>query len=324
MSFYTFQKIAYLVDVRARKAAPVDRASEFLLFVCFFPRVLAGPIVKAADFMAQLAAPWRVSRRDVGEAVFLILTGLVKKAVIADYLGVNFVDRVFAAPTLCSGVENLLAVYGYAFQIYGDFSGYTDIALGLGRLVGFRLPPNFDAPYRARSVTDFWRRWHMTLSAWLKEHVSLPVAFALSHRVGAERVLGVKTELVVAGTAALLTWLACGLWHGAAWGFLVWGALHGLAVTVEQFTRWPRRMSAGRLRGGCGGAGDVPLRLRRVSLLPDGQPRHGGRGLRADRLRLSPPPAAPDSGRVPDGDGPDDGGRRADAHLRQFGPLISD
>jgi D-alanyl-lipoteichoic acid acyltransferase DltB (MBOAT superfamily) len=210
--------------------------------------VLAGPIVKSADFLAQLAVPRWPSRRDVGEAVFLIASGLLKKAVIADYIGVNFVDRVFASPTLYSGFENLLAVYGYAFQIYGDFSGYTDIALGLGRLVGFRLPANFDAPYRAASVTDFWRRWHITLSNWLREYVFLPTAFALSRRVAADRVLGVKTEYWVAGAAAMLTWLVCGVWHGAAWGFIVWGGLHGLAVTAEKMTRWPRRMSRGRIR----------------------------------------------------------------------------
>jgi alginate O-acetyltransferase complex protein AlgI len=248
LSFYTFQKISYLADVYRRQTPAATGWREFLLYVCFFPRLLAGPIVRAGEFMPQLDAHGGVARAEVGEAVALISSGLFKKAVIADYIGINFVDRVFAAPTLYSGAEGLLAVYGYAIQIYCDFSGYTDMALGFARLVGIRLPANFASPYQAIGVTDFWRRWHITLSQWLRDYLFLPVAYLLSRSLEADRFLGVKTDIWIYLAAALVTWLACGLWHGAAWGFVVWGLLHGGAVAIEKITRWPQKMGRTRVR----------------------------------------------------------------------------
>ncbi len=254
ISYYVFQKISYLADVYRKKSEPVRRADEFLLYVVFFPRVAAGPIVRAGEFMPQLDQPYRPDRFDVGEAVFLILTGLFKKAVIADFIGISFVDRVFASPALYSGLENLLAVYGYAIQIYCDFSGYTDIALGIGRLLGFRLPPNFKSPYKAATISEFWSRWHMTLSRWLMDYLFWPIALRLSAIVRSERWAGIRTDRIIPVAAAMATFLVCGLWHGMAWGFIVWGALHGAAVSLERLWRLPqkvqktpRRRAIGRL-----------------------------------------------------------------------------
>jgi len=248
ISFYTFQKISYLVDVYRRKTPPAARAADLLLYVAFFPRVIAGPIVRANEFFPQLSQAPKYDRQDLGEALFLILTGLFKKAVIADYIGINFVNRVFVSPGLYSGLENLLAVYGYAIQIYCDFSGYTDIALGIGRLLGLRLPANFRSPYRATSITDFWRRWHITLSTWLRDYLFLPLAYGLSRRIKADRWLRIKSEIWIYASAAFLTWLVCGLWHGASWGFIVWGLLHGCAITIEKILKIPQKVSTTGLR----------------------------------------------------------------------------
>ncbi len=248
VSYYVFQKISYLADVYRKKAAPVRRADEFLLYVAFFPRVVAGPIVRAGEFMPQLESTYAPDRFDVGEAVFLILTGLFKKAIIADFIGINFVDRVFASPTLYSGLENLLAVYGYAIQIYCDFSGYTDIALGIGRLLGFRLPPNFKSPYKATTISEFWSGWHMTLSRWLMDYLFWPITLRLSAIIKSERWAGIRTDRIIPVAASMITFLICGLWHGAAWGFIVWGALHGAAISLERVLRLPQkvRKTAGR------------------------------------------------------------------------------
>ncbi len=248
ISFYTFQKISYLADVLRGRLSPIRRPADFLLYVVFFPRVIAGPIVRGGEFFDQLDAPFSPDRTSTGEGLGLILTGLFKKAVIADFIGVNFVDRVFAAPGLYSGLENLLAVYGYAVQIYCDFSGYTDIALGLGRMLGLRLPPNFRSPYKSVSVSDFWRRWHITLSRWLRDYLFLPLAYIFSRRIKADRPLGVRAELWAGAGAALLTWFVCGVWHGAAWGFVIWGLLHGLAISIENIFRIPQKIAKTRTR----------------------------------------------------------------------------
>jgi D-alanyl-lipoteichoic acid acyltransferase DltB (MBOAT superfamily) len=248
VSYYTFQKISYLADIFRRKVAPAARLGDFLLYVCFFPRVAAGPIVRAGEFLPQLDQPFAPEAKGAGEGLFLILSGLLKKAVIADFIGINFVDRVFAAPGLYSGLENLLAVYGYAVQIYCDFSGYTDIALGTARLLGIRLPPNFASPYKALTVSDFWRRWHITLSNWLRDYLFLPAAYILCRRIKADKPLGLRADIWAAVAAALLTWLVCGFWHGAAWGFIIWGLLHGTAVSVENIFRLPKKAARTRRR----------------------------------------------------------------------------
>ena len=248
ISFYVFQKISYLIDVYRRKTPPATRPADFLLYVAFFPRVIAGPIVRAGEFFPQLERSPSESEQATGEALYLILAGLFKKAVIADYLAISFINRVFAAPGLYSGLENLLAVYGYALQLYCDFSGYTDMALGIARLFGIRLPQNFRSPYKAATISEFWQRWHITLSEWLRDYLFLPAANALSRRIQADRVLGLRTELWLYGTSAMLTSLVCGLWHGAAWGFVIWGLIHGTALTLEKLFRIPQKTRKSGLR----------------------------------------------------------------------------
>ena len=171
VSFFTFQSLSYTLDVYRGNLKPVDNILDYAFFVSFFPQLVAGPIVRASDFLPQIHKPTIVSPEMLGRGIFLIGCGLFKKAVISDYISTNFVDRVFDAPTLYSGLENLFAVYGYALQIYCDFSGYSDMAIGIALLLGFRFPLNFDSPYQSKNITEFWRRWHISLSTWLRDYL---------------------------------------------------------------------------------------------------------------------------------------------------------
>lgn len=171
ISFFTFQSLSYTIDVYRGHLAPLRNPLDYAFFVSFFPQLVAGPIVRARDFIPQIRRPLGVDRDMFGRGVFLIVSGLFKKAVISDYISVNFVERIFDNPGLYSGVENLFGVYGYALQIYCDFSGYSDMAIGIALLLGFRFPQNFDSPYKADSVTDFWHRWHISLSTWLRDYL---------------------------------------------------------------------------------------------------------------------------------------------------------
>ena len=171
ISFFTFQSLSYTIDVYRGQVKPLDNLLDYAFYVSFFPQLVAGPIVRARDFLPQIRRPLLVSDEMFGRGVFLIACGLFKKAVISDYISINFVERVFDNPTLYSGVENLLGVYGYALQIYCDFSGYSDMAIGLALLLGFHFNVNFDSPYKSASVTEFWRRWHISLSSWLRDYL---------------------------------------------------------------------------------------------------------------------------------------------------------
>jgi D-alanyl-lipoteichoic acid acyltransferase DltB (MBOAT superfamily) len=162
ISFYTFQTMSYSIDIYRNRLEPCKNIFDFAFFVSFFPQLVAGPIVRAADFIPQIRKPFFISKRTFAAAIFLIMAGLIKKVFISDYISINFVDRVFADPILYSGFMNLMAIYGYSIQIYCDFSGYSDMAIGLAALLGFRLPINFNSPYKADSITDFWRRWHIS------------------------------------------------------------------------------------------------------------------------------------------------------------------
>lgn len=227
ISFFTFQTISYSVDLYRNKIKPVKHLGDFAFFVSFFPQLVAGPIVRASDFVPQIRQPYKLTQTQFGHAVFLIIVGLVKKILISDYISVNFVDRVFIDPLNYSGIENLLATYGYALQIYCDFSGYTDIAIGVALLLGFQLPLNFNSPYKAHNITDFWRRWHISLSSWLRDYLYIPL--------GGNRKGEVRTYANL-----LLTMLLGGLWHGAAGRFIIWGALHGGALALHKL--WMRFM----------------------------------------------------------------------------------
>ena len=224
ISFFTFQSLSYTIDVYRGELKALHSMLDYAFFVTFFPQMVAGPIVRAADFLPQIHKIPVVSREDFGRGVFLICTGLFKKAVISDYISANFVDRVFDSPLQYTGLENLFAVYGYAMQIYCDFSGYSDMAIGIALLIGFKFPINFDAPYQSRSVTEFWRRWHISLSTWLRDYLYIPL--------GGNRKGRIRTYINL-----MLTMLLGGLWHGAALRFIIWGGLHGLALAVERFIK---------------------------------------------------------------------------------------
>ncbi len=234
ISFFTFQSLSYTIDVYRGELKAEKNFFDFLFFVSFFPQLVAGPIVRAADFLPQLRKPTIVTKEDIGKAVFLIATGLFKKAVIADYISINFVDRIFEWPTRYTGVENLMGLYGYALQIYCDFSGYSDMAIGLALLLGFKLRINFDSPYQSGSITEFWRRWHISLSSWLKDYLYISLG---GNRKGKSRQYA----------NLMITMLLGGLWHGAAWKFVVWGGIHGFILSVEKFLNFPNWVKKSKL-----------------------------------------------------------------------------
>lgn len=279
ISFYIFQVISYTADVYKRRIRPVANLLDFGFYVSFFPQLVAGPIVRAEEFIPQLYKPFFLSRRQFGIAVFWILNGLAKKIILSDYLAVNFIDRVFDNPLLFSGFENLFALFAYSLQVYADFSGYTDIAIGVALLMGFYLPKNFDSPYKAQNPQEFWRRWHMSLSRWLKTYLYIPlggnrnatfgtyfwiiliaaVALVLTGSwVAMGVVLAVAVtvllvaifrpghrKLLYANLNSFITMLLGGLWHGASWNFMIWGGLNGVGMIANKFWRqmgWHVRM----------------------------------------------------------------------------------
>ncbi len=219
ISFFTFQAISYVVDVKRGQVAPA-RLIDAAVYLSFFPHLVAGPIVRAREFLPQLRRPRDASHVAVGPGVTLIALGLIQKVVIADYLGRVLVDPVFAVPQAYSGPNLLLAAYGYTAQIYCDFAGYTDIAIGMALLLGYVFPQNFRSPYRATGFRDFWARWHMTLSRFLRDFLYIPLGGNRHGRLMTYRNL-------------MITMLLAGLWHGAAWTFVLWGAFHGLGLVAE-------------------------------------------------------------------------------------------
>lgn len=271
ISFFTFQTISYSIDVFRGHIKPVRSLLDFGFYVSFFPQLVAGPIVRAADFIPQLYLKYRLTQAEFGQALFLILNGLVKKMFVGDYIAVNLIDRVFANPASYSGFENLIALYGYTVQVYCDFSGYTDIAIGLALLMGFRLPVNFNSPYKATSVGEFWKRWHISLSSWLKDYLYIPMGgnrggslftyISLSvilvfivllsgnlwlipvFAVGICGIWFLTTVIpgfkltVSTNINLLMTMLLGGLWHGSSWMFVIWGGLNGIGLVVYKFWR---------------------------------------------------------------------------------------
>ena len=222
ISFFVFQSMSYTIDIYRGQLKPLSNWLDYLFYLSFFPQLVAGPIVRARDFIPQIRQnPIVVTREMFGTGVFLILTGLFKKAIISDYISLNFVDRIFDEPLLYSGFECLMGIYGYALQIYCDFSGYSDMAIGIALLLGFRFPKNFDAPYKSATITEFWRRWHISLSSWLRDYLYISLG---GNRKGRIRTYG----------NLLLTMLLGGLWHGAAVRFILWGGLHGAALALHK------------------------------------------------------------------------------------------
>ncbi len=269
ISFYLFQCISYLMDVFRRRIEPVRNILNFGFYVTFFPQLVAGPIVRANEFIPQLYKKFFLSRRQFGIAVFWIINGLAKKIILSDYIAVNFIDRVFDNPTMYTGFENLVALFGYSLQVYADFSGYTDIAIGVAMLMGFYLPKNFDSPYKATNPGEFWKRWHISLSKWLQDYLYIPLggnrtaSFGTYACIITISLIGMILSGSVWVTVAILllalivtlrsrhseekrkeltsnmnrmtTMLLGGIWHGASWNFMIWGGLNGLGMIVYRF-----------------------------------------------------------------------------------------
>ena len=273
ISFYTFENLSYTVDVYRGEFKPANKFSDYLLFLAFFPKLMMGPIVRAHDFVPQINEPYVISERDFAKGFFLIISGLIKKLVISDYITLNMVDYMFDNPALHTGVENLMAVYGYAMVIYCDFSGYSEIAIGIALWLGFKIPPNFMSPYQSLNITEFWRRWHISLSRWLKDYLYIPLGgnrnfsvasfiFVGGFLVGSF-IMGVelfhlsnlwaalvsavlllifiipalitrKTSGIAANFNLLTTMLLGGFWHGASWNFIIWGAIHGVGLGIHK------------------------------------------------------------------------------------------
>lgn len=221
ISFFTFQSMSYTIDVYRNQVKPVKQLLDYAFYVSFFPQLVAGPIVRAKDFLPQIDRPLIITKEMFGTGIFLIITGLFKKAVISDYISINFVDRIFDNPSLYSGIENLFGIYGYALQIYCDFSGYSDMAIGIALLLGFHFHINFDSPYKSATITEFWRRWHISLSTWLRDYLYISL--------GGNRKGKIRTYINL-----MITMLLGGLWHGASLRFICWGALHGVALAIHK------------------------------------------------------------------------------------------
>lgn len=273
ISFYTFENLSYTVDVYRGEFKPANKFSDYLLFLAFFPKLMMGPIVRAHDFVPQINEPYVISERDFAKGFFLIISGLIKKLVISDYITLNMVDYMFDNPALHTGVENLMAIYGYAMVIYCDFSGYSEIAIGIALWLGFKIPPNFMSPYQSLNITEFWRRWHISLSTWLKDYLYIPLGgnrnfsvasfifvggflvgsfimgvelFHLSNLWAAlvsavlllifiiPAVITRKTSGIAANFNLLTTMLLGGFWHGASWNFIIWGAIHGVGLGIHK------------------------------------------------------------------------------------------
>jgi len=271
ISFFTFQTMSYSIDVYRGHVKPVRNILDFGFYVSFFPQLVAGPIVRASEFIPQLYKEYHLTRHEFGMALFWILNGLIKKMILADYIAVNFIDRVFSNPLSYSGFEGLMALYGYSLQVYADFSGYTDIAIGIALLMGFRLPRNFNSPYKATNTGEFWKRWHISLSTWLKDYLYIPmggnrggslfsfitlgiillfisliaaslwVAFGLLVFVGTmiliSRLIPPFKRWLITNINIMLTMLIGGLWHGASWNFILWGGLNGIGIVVYKLWR---------------------------------------------------------------------------------------
>ena len=220
ISFYTFQSVSYIVDVYRKEIPPSRNFTDYAFYMTFFPHLVAGPIVRAKDFLPQIVSPEIITSKLFKESMLRIITGLLKKLFLADYLA-KYVDLVHMSPSGFSGAENLLSMYAYAFQIYFDFSGYSDIAIGIALLLGYRLKENFQNPYTAVNITEFWRKWHISLSNWLRDYVYIPL--------GGNRKGLINTYLFL-----LITMLIGGFWHGADWRFVFWGLAHGLALILHK------------------------------------------------------------------------------------------
>lgn len=235
LSFFVFKSLSYILDLYNEQIEQAETNFwDYLLYVSFFPNILAGPISFARDLLPDVKVHRIPDKASIGASLFLILIGMIKKFALADYLALNMVDRIFDSPQLFSGMEHLMAAYGYTFQLYLDFSGYSEMMIGAAGLFGIRVMDNFNQPFIAQNISEFWRRWHISLSRWFQEFVFMPLNFSL-------RSLGKYAAVV----AVIVTFLLSGLWHGAAWTFILWGVLHGLAIAWDFISApWRQKMRA--------------------------------------------------------------------------------
>ena len=228
ISFYTFENLSYTIDVYRGTIKPVRKWIDYIFFLSFFPKLMMGPIVRAADFLPQINRRPFVTNEMLAQGLYLITAGIIKKVIISDYINANYVIYIFNNPSAYSGIECLLAVYGYAMVIYCDFSGYSDMALGMAKWMGFEIDINFISPYQSNTLAQFWRRWHISLSNWLKDYIYIPLG-------------GNRSTTILTYRNLIITMLIGGFWHGASFNFIIWGGLHGCALALERF-----RTSLGR------------------------------------------------------------------------------
>ena len=272
VSFFTFQSISYVVDIYRKEVGPVKNFFDYAFFVSFFPQLVAGPIVRARDFIPQIRQPFQLNHNDFSWAIIQIVKGILKKVILADYIAIHFIDKVVDAPEAFPGFISILAMWGYSLQIYGDFSGYTDIAIGVSRLMGFKLLENFNSPYKALSVADFWRRWHKSLGSWLRDYLYIPLGGNRGGGIGTYISTLVILVFLVFITQwywlvfiyiglmllyllfsllfvnfkkyihrdlnLLITMVLGGLWHGASENFVIWGAMNGIALIL--YNHWKK------------------------------------------------------------------------------------
>ena len=273
ISFYTFENLSYTIDVYRGQFKPARKFTDYLLFLSFFPKLVMGPIVRAHEFVPQINKPYNITNHDFSKGFYLIISGLFKKLIISDYLTLKYVKYIFDDPSRYTVLENLFAVYAYAVVIYCDFSGYSDVAIGIAKWLGFNIPPNFLSPYQSKNITEFWRRWHISLSSWLKDYLYIPIGgnrkftavtfvfalmffsgvfFSAVHFFNVNYAMASLITLIVvlifvlpsllmdnnkgvwANLNLLTTMLLGGFWHGASWNFIIWGALHGFSLAVHK------------------------------------------------------------------------------------------
>jgi alginate O-acetyltransferase complex protein AlgI len=269
VSFFTFQSISYVIDINRKEINPVKNVFDYAFYVTFFPHVIMGPIVRARDFIPQIYRPFSLTKDEFSSSILLVVKGLLKKIVLADYIALHFIDKIVDAPQAYPGFVSVLAMWGYSLQIYGDFSGYTDIAIGISRLMGFELLPNFNSPYKALNVAEFWRRWHKSLGSWLRDYLYIPLGGNRSGGWGTYilttvififlffilhwyELIWVYVSLIflyfigilISPTFKtnihrdlnlLITMIIGGLWHGASQNFVVWGAMNGIALVIYNY-----------------------------------------------------------------------------------------
>lgn len=271
VSFFTFQNISYVVDIYRKEITPVKNFFDYSFFVTFFPQLVMGPIVRARDFIPQISQPYHLNKEDFSWAIIQIMKGLVKKIVIADFILMHFIDKIVFTPEAYPGFVSVLAMWAYSLHIYADFSGYTDVAIGLSQLMGFKLKPNFNSPYKAKNVAEFWRRWHISLGSWLKDYLYIPLGGNRTGGIGSYIAITIIFVFLIFITQwygflfiysgmvvvylfgllffknfkqyvhrdlnLLITMVVGGLWHGASKNFVVWGAMNGLALVFYKYWR---------------------------------------------------------------------------------------